>query len=140
MNNIQSIYTKCFKAGTALLGALSGLFGGFDALLKALMLCMLVDYVSGVLCAIAGKSRKSADGKLSSAQGAKGIYKKILIMLSVLIAATLDQSLGQNNVFRNAACVFYISNELISFIENLNTMGVPFPERVKKAIGQLQEK
>lgn len=119
------------------LGAISSCFGEFDGLLKALIIFMATDYITGSLCAAMGKSKKSSDGKLSSNIGAKGLIKKAMIMLCVLIAVVLDSALGQQNMFRNAAIMFYIANEGLSFVENLGLMGVPFPKSIKDAISAL---
>lgn len=133
----QELFQKLYQWGSLALGALSGLYGGFDFLLRGLLLCMLIDYVSGLLCAGLGKSKKSPDGKLSSAVGWKGIFKKVMVLLAVLVGVLLDDVLGQKNVFRNACILFYTSNELLSFLENLGLIGLPFPEGLKKAISVL---
>lgn len=141
-NNMQNpifkqFIQKLFHWGSLALGALSGLYGGFDFLLRGLLLFILIDYLSGLLCAGLGKSKKSPDGGLSSAVGWKGLFKKVMIMLAVLVSVLLDEALGQKNTFRNACILFYCSNELLSFLENLGLMGLPFPESLKKAISVL---
>lgn len=140
-NPIQhTLFAKLTRLASLGLGALSGLYGGFDFLLKTLLILMAVDYLSGLLCAAMGKSRKTPDGKLSSDQGAKGLLKKAMIMLSVLVSVVLDEALGQKNMFRNACILFYSANEMLSFIENLGLMGLPFPDVLKNAISKLGEK
>lgn len=128
-----------YKLSASALGAVSACFGQFDGLLQALLIFIIIDYITGVICAAMGKSSKSKDGKLNSNVGAKGIVKKAMIMLCVLVAVVLDNALAQHNVFRNATIMFYIANEGLSFIENLGVMGVPFPKSIKNAISALSK-
>ena len=125
---------------SALVGAISGLFGGFDALLNVLLGCIVIDYISGVLVALYGKSNKTGDGKLSSIAGAKGLAKKAMIMLSVILAYMLDTAIGASTAFRNATILFYIANEALSFLENLNAMGIPFPQKIKSILSEMNNK
>lgn len=129
--------TKIYSYFAMALGAISSYFGEFDGLLKALLIFMVIDYITGWTCAVMGKSPKATDGKLNSNIGAKGLIKKAMIMLCVLISVVLDEALGQKNMFRNATIMFYIANEGLSFVENLGIMGVPFPKSVKDAISAL---
>ncbi len=122
------------------MGAISGLFGGFDALLNVLLAAIVIDYISGILLALYGKSTKTPDGKLSSAVGAKGIAKKGMIMLTIILAHMLDTAMGANTTFRNATILFYIANESLSFLENLNTMGIPFPQKIKSLLSEMHSK
>ncbi len=134
-------WDKVIKALAAMGGAIAGLFGGWDTLLFVLLGLMAVDYLSGVLVAFLGKSQKTEGGGLDSKVGAKGIAKKGLMMLVVLVASLLDKALGtEQQVFRTAVCWFYICNEGLSLLENLTLAGVPFPETMKKALEQLREK
>lgn len=84
-------------------------------------------------------SPKTENGALESKAGFKGLVRKGMILLVVLVASRLDVLLGLNYI-RNAACIAFMVNELISFVENLGLMGVPFPETVKNAIELLQKK
>ena len=114
-------------------------FGGWDAALTALMVCMAVDFVSGSLVALVfHKSTKSETGAYNSAYGLKGLCRKGLMLLFVLVAVQLDQLTGADFV-RDAVCIGFCSNEVLSIVENLGLAGVPMPEAVKKALEQLQK-
>ena len=136
---MENITTKIIKYISAVAGAISGLFGGFDMLLNVLLACMVIDYISGILVALAGRSLKSENGRLSSAAGAKGITKKALIMLTIILASLLDSAMGANTAFRNAAILFYIANEALSFLENLRLTGVPFPQKLQHVLGDIKK-
>ena len=114
-------------------------FGGWDAALTALVVCMAVDFVSGSLVALVfHKSTKSETGAYNSAYGLKGLCRKGLMLLFVLVAVQLDQLTGADFV-RDAVCIGFCSNEVLSIVENLGLAGVPMPEAVKKALEQLQK-
>lgn len=137
---MDTVWDKIIKVLAAIGGAIAGLFGGWDKLLVVLVAMMAVDYVSGVLVAVMGKSQKTEYGGLSSKVGAYGLAKKGLMMLVVLVAALLDRAIGtQAAVFRDAACWFYIANEGLSLLENLSLAGVPFPEKLKEMLGQRRD-
>lgn len=137
MNGMENAWDKIIKVLAAIGGAIAGVFGGWDKLLMVLLAMMAIDYVSGVIVAILGKSQKTEYGGLSSKVGAKGLAKKGLMMLVVLVAALLDRAIGaQSAVFRDAACWFYIANEGLSLLENLSLAGVPFPTKMKELLGQ----
>lgn len=116
-------------------GAIVGfLFGGLDGLVIALVVFVIVDYVTGVLDAIINK-------KLSSAVGFVGIIRKILILLIVSVGHFVDAYLlGSGSVIRDACIFFYISNEGISILENVVEMGVPVPEKLVRILEQLEDK
>lgn len=134
---MENVWDKVLKGLAAVGGAIAGAFGGWDKLLMVLAAMMVIDYVSGLLVAIMGKSRKTEYGGLSSKVGAIGLAKKGLMMLVVLVAALLDRAMGaQTAVLRDAACWFYIANEGISLLENLSLAGVPFPKKIKEMLGQ----
>ena len=106
-------------------GWLGYFLGGCDGLLYALVVFVVVDYITGVMCAINNKT-------LSSAVGFKGICRKVLIFLLVGIANVLDvQVIGTGSVLRTAVIFFYISNEGISLLENAGHLGLPIPEKIK---------
>lgn len=129
------------KALAVIGGTIASAFGGFDTPLVVLVIVMAVDYVSGFLVAIMGKSGKTEGGGLDSKVGWKGIGKKALMMLAVLVMALLDRALGtEAQVFRSAIIWFYLANEGLSILENMALAGVPFPETVKKALEQLRSK
>lgn len=125
----------CAMVGTVG-GLIAGLFGGWDSALATLLIFMGVDYVTGLMVAAAGKSPK---GKLSSKVGWKGIAKKCVILLLVLVAARLDVVLGTSYV-RAGVCIAFLCNEVISILENSGLMGVPLPAALKNAVELLQKK
>lgn len=127
--------------GFGLVGSgIAAAFGGWDAGLMTLVVLMAIDYLTGFLvAAIWHKSPKSENGTLESKAGWKGLCRKGVTLLIVLIGARLDELMGTNFV-RNAVIIGYIANETISVIENAGLMGVPIPEAIKKAIEVLQQK
>lgn len=115
-------------------GWLGYFLGGCDGLLIALLLFVITDYITGVMCAI-------ADKKLSSAVGFKGICRKVLIFLLVGIANILDmQVIGTGSVLRTAVIFFYISNEGLSLLENAGHLGLPIPVKIKSVLEQLHDR
>lgn len=129
----------CVLAGMA--GAAAAwAFGGWDAALLALVICMAIDYISGSTVALVfHKSRKSATGAYNSAYGLKGLCKKGLMLLFVVVAVQADRLLGADYV-RDTVCIGFCVNEILSIVENLGLAGVPLPKAVIKALEQLQEK
>lgn len=126
-NTIQFIFTG--------IGGWIGYFlGGCDGLLYALITFVVIDYITGVMCAI-------NDKKLSSAVGFKGICRKVLIFLLVGIAQILDVNvIGTGSVLRTAIIFFYISNEGVSLLENAAHLGLLIPEKIKDVLEQLHER
>lgn len=117
-------------AFTAVGGWLGYFLGGCDGLIIALV----VDYATGVMCAV-------SDKKLSSEVGFKGICRKVLIFLLVGIANVLDMEvLKTGSVLRTAVIFFYLSNEGISLLENAGHLGLPIPEKMKKVLEQLHDR
>ena len=115
-------------------------FGGWDTALAALLVCMGVDYVSGSMVALVfHKSTKTETGAYNSAYGIKGLCKKGLTLLFVLVAVQIDKILAIDYV-RDAVCIGFCTNEIISIIENLGLAGIPMPAIVTKALEQLQKK
>jgi toxin secretion/phage lysis holin len=133
------MWGKVVKITAAVLGAVAGIFGGWDVMLQVLVVFMVVDYISGWVVAILGNSVKTESGHLDSRISWKGILKKGLALAVVLLGAMLDRAVGQN-VFRNMAVWFYIANEGLSILENLALAGVPFPEGIRNALEQMREK
>lgn len=123
-NTIQLIF--------AAIGGWLGYFvGGCDGLLYALIAFVVIDYLTGIMCAI-------SDHTLSSEVGFRGICRKVLIFLLVGIANILDiHVLGNGSVLRTAVIFFYISNEGVSLLENAAHLGLPVPEKVKDVLEQL---
>lgn len=115
-------------------GWLGYFLGGNDGLLYALIAFVVIDYITGVMCAI-------IDKKLSSAVGFKGIFRKVLIFLLVGIANIIDvQVIGTGAVLRTAVIFFYISNEGVSLLENAGHLGLPIPEKIKTVLEQLHDR
>lgn len=115
-------------------------FGGWDAAMAALVMCIAVDYISGSIVALVfHKSSKTESGAYNSAYGLKGLCKKGLMLLFVLVAVQADRVLGSDYV-RDAVCIGFCANEILSIIENLGLAGIPMPEAIIKALEQLQKK
>ena len=126
-NTIQLIFA-------AIGGWLGYFLGGFDGILYALLAFVVLDYITGVMCAI-------ADRTLSSNVGFKGICRKVLIFLLVGIANVLDvHVIGTGSVLRTAVIFFYISNEGVSLTENAAHLGLPVPEKLKAVLEQLHNR
>lgn len=120
--------------------AVASLFGGWDIGLTTLIIFMAVDYVSGILVAgVFHKSNKTANGALESNAGWKGLCKKGVTLLIVLVACRLDLVMGSNFI-RDAVVIAFIANETISIVENAGLMGVDIPPVIVKAIDILQKK
>ena len=115
-------------------------FGGWDAAMAALVICMSTDYISGSIVALVfHKSTKSETGSYNSAYGIKGLFKKGLMLLFVVVAVQADRLLGADYV-RDAVCIGFCCNEILSVTENLGLAGIPMPSAVTKALEQLQKK
>ena len=103
-------------------------------------MCIAVDYISGSIVALVfHKSSKTESGAYNSAYGLKGLCKKGLMLLFVLVAVQADRVLGSDYV-RDAVCIGFCANEILSIIENLGLAGIPMPEAIIKALEQLQKK
>ena len=120
-------------AWTALGGALGAVLGGLDGFIMTLTIFVVVDYVTGVLVAITRH-------KLSSEIGFKGIAKKIAIFCLVAVASLIDANIiKEGNVIRMSVIFFYISNEGISILENVSSLGLPVPNKLKAVLEQFKE-
>ena len=114
-------------------GWLGWFLGGCDGLLYALIAFVVIEYITGVMCA-------AVDKKLSSKVGFKGICRKVLIFLLVGIANILDVAvIGTGSVLRTAIIFFYISNEGVSVLENAGHIGLPIPQKMKDILEQLHK-
>ncbi len=134
--NKQMICTAIGAVGSFI----ASIFGGWDTALATLLIFMAVDYITGLLVAgVFHASPKSENGALESKAGFKGLIRKGLVLVVILVACRMDMLLGVNYI-RDAACIAFIVNELISMVENFGLMGVPFPEPIKEAIELLQNK
>lgn len=119
-------------------GCITNLFGGWDAGLITLVICMSIDYISGLSVAgIFHKSKKSEHGALESRAGFKGLCRKSMILFFILISYRLDLMIGSNYI-RDAVIIGFVVNELISIIENATLMDLPIPAVLKKAVDGLK--
>ena len=131
---MKQIWNGIQVAFAALGGFLGWFLGGVDGFLYALIAFVVIDYITGVLCAISDKN-------LSSAVGFKGICRKVLIFTLVGIGNILDvYVLGGTGVLRTAVIFFYLSNEGVSLLENAAHLGLPIPEKLKAVLEQLHDR
>ncbi|EES48132.1 phage holin family protein [Clostridium botulinum] len=123
-----------FKTIIAAVGtSFTWLFGAWDLALEVLVLFMVLDYVTGLL-------RGYVNKELSSDIGLKGIARKAVIFIVLIVAVALDRLLNTGNwLFRTLVCYFYISNEGLSLIENCAALGAPVPEKLLDALAQLKD-
>jgi toxin secretion/phage lysis holin len=125
----QGIIEKIYAG---LIAVFTFMFGGMSGILITLIVLIILDYITGILCGIASKT-------LSSETGAKGIIKKILTLMIVSFAHILDVNIvGSGDVLMTMTLLFYISNESISLIENCGNLGLPIPQRLKNVLVQLR--
>ena len=119
---------------TAIGGWIGFFVGGADGMVYALIAFVIIDYLTGVLCAV-------ADKKLSSEVGFKGICKKVLIFVMVGVGNIIDvHVLGEQGILRTAIIFFYISNEGLSLLENAAHLGLPIPKKLKAVLEQLHDR
>ena len=115
-------------------GWLGWFLGGCDGLIIALVVFVVLDYITGLMCAV-------VDKKLSSEVGFKGIFKKIMIFALVGVGHMLDSAvIGTGSVLRTAMIFFYLSNEGVSLVENAAHLGLPVPEKLKAVLEQLHDR
>ena len=129
---------------TTLIGVIGGfiasLFGGWDAALVTLIIFMAIDYITGLIVAgVFHNSEKTANGALESRAGWKGLCRKGVTLLVVLVACRLDLMMGSNFI-RDTVVIAFIANETLSIIENAGLMGLPIPAVITKAIEVLKKK
>lgn len=121
-------------------GAIATLFGGWDKSMTTLVIFMAIDYLTGLMVAgIFKNSDKTETGALESRAGFKGLCRKGVTLLIVLVACRLDLIIGTNFV-RDASIIAFIANETISIIENAGLMGIPIPNVIMKSIDVLKSK
>ncbi len=131
---MKQIWSGIQIAFTAFGGFLGWFLGGVDGFLYALIAFTVIDYITGVMCAITDKN-------LSSSIGFKGVCRKVLIFTLVGIGNIVDvYVLGQGGVLRTAVIFFYLSNEGVSILENSAHLGLPIPEKLKEVLEQLHER
>ena len=126
---------------TGIIGAfISQLFGGWTQGMTTLVILMIVDYIMGILvAAVFGMSKKTEDGKLESRAGWKGLVRKGVTLLIILVATRIDMLMGTTFV-RDAAVIGFSANELLSIIENAGLMGIPMPKVITDAVEVLQNR
>lgn len=121
-----------YKYGSVAIGASVGyLWGEWSQLLSILLGFVVLDYITGVMASY-------SEGTLSSAVGFKGIPKKVMIFALVAVGHLIDTALGDGHIFRDATIFFFLSNELLSIIENAGRMGLPVPEILSSAVEVLK--
>lgn len=119
---------------SGVIGIAGFLIGEFDGLYKALLVLIIADYITGVIVAIVKK-------QLSSEVGAKGIAKKILMLIVVAVANVLDvQIIGGGAGLRNITIIFYAANEVISLLENTGKLGLPYPPKLLDVLEQVKNR
>jgi toxin secretion/phage lysis holin len=125
---------KVMQLGFATIGGvIGGFLGGLDGFLYTLIVFIAIDYVTGFMCAVVERN-------LSSEVGARGIFKKVMILLLVGIANLIDvYVIGQGAVLRTAVIFFYLSNEGLSILENAGRIGLPIPEKLRAVLAQLKD-
>ena len=133
-NKMKEFWNVIQAVITAIGGWLGWFLGGCDGLMYALIAFVVIDYITGIMCAIADKT-------LSSAVGFRGIFKKLLIFILVGVANILDVNvIGDGSVLRTAAIFFYLSNEGVSMLENAAHLGLPVPEAIRDVLEQLHNR
>lgn len=140
MEQLTSVKTGVLATIGITFGWVCNVLGGADGVLMALMILMLIDYSSGMFVALVfKKSPKTSSGAASSNAGFKGICKKIMMLLIVLLAYRMDILLGMDYI-RSATIMAFLVNEGVSITENAGLMGVPVPLPLKNAIDLLSAK
>jgi len=123
---------KLPEALGAAAAACVSVLGGFDGLLRALVVCVILDYLTGVTAAC-------VSGGLSSRVGFNGILKKLAVFMVVALASTADAVFGANGAVRGAMIGFFIANEGLSVLENAGKMGLPVPKRLVNMLSELRD-
>ena len=131
---MKNFWNMAQLAFAALGGGLGWFFGEMDGFFYALIAFVVIDYLTGVMCAILDKT-------LSSNVGFRGIFRKVLIFVMVGIGHVIDtQLIGSGDALRTAVIFFYISNEGVSLLENAAHVGLPVPEKLKDVLAQLHDR
>ena len=136
----KTIYYTALGGASAVGAVIANSLGGWDTGLQTLVILMAVDYVTGVLCALVWKkSPKSTDGAFESNASFRGLIRKMVILLCVLVACRVDVYTG-TDMARDAVILFFIANDGLSIVENLGIMGVPIPPAIQNAFAALKGK
>ena len=131
---MKNFWNMAQLAFAAIGGGLGWFFGELDGFFYALIAFVVIDYLTGVMCAILDKT-------LSSNVGFRGIFRKVLIFVMVGIGHVIDtQLIGNGDALRTAVIFFYISNEGVSLLENAAHVGLPVPEKLKDVLAQLHSR
>ena len=139
-NKIHVIKDGLCVAAGAVGAFISACFGGWDAGIATLIVFMAVDYITGMICAgVFHRSPKTPNGALESRAGWKGLVRKCLTLVMVLVAAQLDRLIGSNFI-RDAVVIGFAANEVISIVENMGLIGIPVPKVIISAIEVLKRK
>lgn len=132
--SIDLVWTKIQLAFTAIGGWLGAYLGGVDGLMIALIVFVVLDYITGIMCGV-------VDKQLSSEIGFKGLFKKVLIFALVGVAHIIDTNvIGTGSPLRSAVICFYLSNEGLSIMENAAHLGLPIPDKLKGILSQLHNR
>lgn len=126
-------------------GAIASFFTGLPAIIWVLIAVMSIDYLTGIICGLMGKSPNTENGGVSSKMAFRGLLKKALILLVVLLAALLDKavSMGTGAAFEavaGATCLWFIASEGFSILENVAAMGIPVPKVLMQALEIMRKK
>lgn len=122
-------------------GCLGDVLGGCDVKLKALLICMGLDYISGLIVAVVfKKSTKTETGGAQSKAGFIGLVKKVFILILIIVVNQIDLVLNTNGFFRNATILGFMANEVLSLLENGGLMGIKMPPALIEAVDVLKKK
>lgn len=137
---MKNIKTAVLAAIGTIGGGIAALFGGWTSAMTTLIIFMVIDYATGIIVAgVFHRSGKSKSGALESRAGFKGLCRKGMILLILLVACRLDLMLGTGYI-KDCVCIAFVVNETLSIIENAGLMGVPIPQVLIKAIDVLKAK
>lgn len=137
---MTNIKTAVLAAIGTIGGGIAALFGGWTSAMTTLIIFMVIDYATGIIVAgVFHRSGKSKSGALESRAGFKGLCRKGMILLILLVACRLDLMLGTGYI-KDCVCIAFVVNETLSIVENAGLMGVPIPQVLIKAIDVLKAK
>lgn len=137
---MTNIKTAVLAAIGTIGGGIAALFGGWTSAMTTLIIFMVIDYATGIIVAgVFHRSGKSKSGALESRAGFKGLCRKGMILLILLVACRLDLMIGTGYI-KDCVCIAFVVNETLSIIENAGLMGVPIPQVLIKAIDVLKAK